>query len=97
MHDLSHDPCRVDQWLAGIDIMDLALVNHDLMLVGIKVYRHQFGNEYLLPDFKRRIEQFTQANIFCLQGSKFLHLGLLHELLRVQAVDLFLQFAAAGQ
>jgi len=54
-------------------------------------------DDYLLADFKGRVQQFPQANIFRFQRSELLHLRILHEDLGAQAFIFFLQVAPGGQ
>jgi len=94
MHDLSHDTFGIQYRLAGEDIIKGSLVDNNLVLVGIKVYRHQLRNQSLLADLERSIEQCAQANVFSFKRSQFLQLYSFHDLLGTQARIFFLQFPA---
>ena len=97
VHDLTHDALGVEQRLAGVDAVDFALVDHDLVFVRVEIDRQQFGDQHLFADLERGIEQFPQADVFRLQRRQLLQLHLLHHLLGAQAFVILLQAAARGQ
>ena len=90
LHDLAHDTGRVDDGLAAIDAIALALVEHDLVAIRVLACREDLGDQHPIGQRGGGGEQLADALVLGLERGEAQQARLLLELV-------VLEFAILGQ